>query len=877
MTRSLSILCSLVVVAGLLSSPALSGAAGATPVDVPAREAEAVVLTGAQLPTWSRLPAEGTGQPYPSGSNEFGGDGVRDAHNGTITVPPDARTGVPVDQVVAYKWMGGESGGGFVEVPVQVDERFPYFLANARADFGFYSGTDKELTYAWDVESWKKMFGECFARYADTPAEVEAAIAAGDIGELGGSTPESMLSAMTDPVPTLDDDDEVVFMASDAGAQAPLGVGPAGTGAERQEIALVDPRDPANVRFVYLFLKEGGSSFDASNGYVDYQRHDNADEWIDGDTFADEDPEKLGSSNTGYGPNIRGSVCTEDKRAPFDATPRTSSDRFVRDGLTVTTDAYKWTASGRWMVRGMQVRKPGDDPARGYGEDLIDRWKGRAFQQSPDSSISLVGFEDEQVNWEGNSALLGELQGPVRAIRETWGADSGTNVTKTETFYRNAVHYRYRVRVHPIPPDGLYTSWDYNHDVAHTYYNEHLHADQEDPAATTVDGGVPIDGRNDEVVGNIDGVQDFPAYFDAPDPTHTKPLAFFNWEQVSGRADNGSLVYMFETKNVQSLENPLVVPYYRDDACLDDGTGDDPSPRPMPGDSQASSYPEGTPCYTEAPEGYEGPYRQGCFGCHGVHYFFTHDTDNATFPSGGVNEIDGAQWQWAVPTAQPMNVGDRYANTVKTPLVPIAVVQQSTPQDEPVDPGPAATTIEIIGDTSGQVTDNAVLAARLSDENGPVAGEEVQFSLRGELVGTDVTDESGQASVEVTLAPPAGETEQTASFAGDEEHAASSATAPFVVQLEDSAMELTVDRKGNQYEAAARLSESDTNEGLGGREVRFVLNGETLATAVTDSSGGATATLPSSRGRETDNIEAIFDGDESYAGSSAAVEERRGP
>ena len=53
----------------------------------------------------------------------------------------------------------------------------------------------------------------------------------------------------------------------------------------------------------------------------------------------------------------------------------------------------------------------------------------------------------------------------MRAIREIWGADSGTNVTKTETFYRDAITYRYRVRVHPIPPDGLYTSWDYNHDV----------------------------------------------------------------------------------------------------------------------------------------------------------------------------------------------------------------------------------------------------------------------------------------------------------------------------------------------------------------------------------------------------------------------------
>src|SRR5207249_10315358 len=94
--------------------------------------------------------------------------------------------------------------------------------------------------------------------------------------------------------------------------------------------------------------------------------------------------------------------------------------------------------------------------------DLIDRWKGRAFRQSPDSTISLVGFEDEQVNWEGNNALLGERARPVRAIREIWRADSGTTVTKTETFYRDGITYHYHVRVHPIAPDGLYTSADSN-------------------------------------------------------------------------------------------------------------------------------------------------------------------------------------------------------------------------------------------------------------------------------------------------------------------------------------------------------------------------------------------------------------------------------
>ena len=645
-----------------------------TPAAIPAREVEPVVMTGAQLPTWSRLPVDGVATTHP----QHMADGKRDAHNGTLTVPPDARTGADIERIVAYRW----NGSSFVEVPVQVDERFPYFLANVNSDstFGpYYSGTDRELTYEWDVESWKKQFGDavgdCYARYAKSDAELQAAINAGWMSLAASTTFDDMKKAMEDPVATLDDDDELVFMASDAGAKAPDGAGPAGVAGERQEIKLVDPRDPADISYVYLFQKEGGPTFDESNGYVDYERDANADEWIDKDTFADGDVENLGSSNTGYGPNLKGLVCTDDKRAPFQ-TPRVSGDRFPRDGLTVSTDTYQWRATGRWMVRSMRITKPGT--VRQYGQDLIDRWKGRAFQSSPDSSISVVGFEDEQVNWEGNSTLLGELEGPVRAIRETWGADSGTNVTKTETFYRDAVHYRYRVRVHPIPPDGLYTSWDYNYEVADTYFNE------------TRTDGVPIDGINDEVLGNVDKTPTGqPAFFDAPDPTHSKPLSFFNWEQVSGKDDNGSLVYMFEMKNAQSLENPLVTPYYRDDRCYDDGTGDNPMPRKFPGEPSTDPrvYPvELRTCTADSPASVWQA-RQGCFACHGVHYFVANDTDNAMAPVA-TTEIDGAQWQWAVPTSSPTNVGDAYANTVKIPLIATAQPQTVTETPDP-DPTPS--------------------------------------------------------------------------------------------------------------------------------------------------------------------------------------------
>jgi hypothetical protein len=610
----------------VVSSAAVIGApVGADPLVVAARDAEPVVLTGQQLPAWSQLPAVAAPTAWPNGAN-MGERGT----GGTIVAPPDARTGVAADRIAAYRW----DGTAFVEIPVQIDQRLPALLANPNSDFALYSATDEELIYQWDSESWKKTAGECFAEY---PSGV-------------GPTP--------DPVAVFDDDDEVAFMASDAGEQAPAEAsGPPGTDATRQEVSLVDPLDPGARRYVYLFLKPDGSSFDSTNGYVSYERDANADEWIDKFSIARDDPETLGWGNGGYGPNLSGTVCRTALYAGYptipDGAPRSSDDRYPRDGVTVRTSSYRWHASGRWMIREMRVTRPGQ--AGVYGPDLVDRWKGRAFQQSPDSEISLVGFEDEQVNWEANSALLGERAGPVRAIREVWGADSGTNVTKTETFYRDVITYRYHVRVHPVPPDGLYQSWDYNAGVVAKYYN-----------AIKTDG-VDIDGMNDDM-GNIDDVGGTPAYFDAPDPTFQLPLAIDNWQQVSGKGDSGSLVYLYDAKGPTTALNPLSFLYYRDDKCFDDGTGDDPVARPWPGepttDPRVQAAYAGKPCDE----------RQGAWGTHGAHVMLTGDTDNA-FQSKPLTELDTQEWQFAVPTSVPHAVGEPYANSVRRPMVSVVTEQ----------------------------------------------------------------------------------------------------------------------------------------------------------------------------------------------------------
>ncbi len=682
------------------------------------RDVEAVVLTGAQLSAWSVPAAFGTPNPYPSGAlldqcpDPFdaacdpileqlrnlvpNSEPVRDAHNGTLLYPLaglPAPGGTPVDEIAAYAW----SGDAWHEIPVQVDERMPYFLANGNSTFSIYSGTDSELSYVWDTEAWGMTQGTCSKAYD------------GDAADNGVN--EGVAVPTPDPIAGLDADDEIVFMAADAGELAPVGSTPDGVDGAGQQVALVDPLDPSTQRFVYLFRKAGGSSFRDRQTYVRYARAADADEWIDRRRFADDDPEKLGTSNTNYGANLTGTVCVDSlaqyhgdaAACSFDVASGRyqcpSSDRFPRDAVTVSTDQYRWQSSGRWMVRDLRIRAPGETAggdAYWQGRpDLIDRWKGRAFQQSPDSVISLVGFEDEQVNWEGNASLLGERCGPVRCIRETWGADSGTNVTKTETFYRDAIAYRYRVRVHPIPPDGLYTSWDYNRSA--------MVPTAEEASAGVAGGryytllrpqGVPIDGINDDV-GNVDGFVPLfgfcpssdgvvppnadgrcPAFVDVPDPTFNPPLAFDNWEQVSAKGDGGSLVYTFLLRGATTLLNPLVVPYYRDDACLDDGTGDDPVPRPYPGDDSGSdkvrnAYVALARDAGAAPDlSYDDlrcDQRQGAHAAHGLHFFVTHDSDNAFTPLTAT-EIDGEQWQFIAPTAQPQNVAEPYANVARFPL-----------------------------------------------------------------------------------------------------------------------------------------------------------------------------------------------------------------
>jgi hypothetical protein len=139
-----------------------------------------------------------------------------------------------------------------------------------------------------------------------------------------------------------------------------------------------------------------------------------------------------------------------------------------------------------------------------------------------------------------------------------------------------------------------------------------------------------------------------------------------------------------------------VVPYYRDDACFDDGTGDSPVQRPWPGETSTDDrvrqgyvdywLARGMPdagsldanyaqlkCQPAkandptVPDWQKLPF-EGAIAEHGLHFLVTQDSDNAFGPKN-VDEMDGQQWRFEVPMGTPTNVLEEYGVNVSAKLV----------------------------------------------------------------------------------------------------------------------------------------------------------------------------------------------------------------
>jgi hypothetical protein len=232
-----------------------------------------------------------------------------------------------------------------------------------------------------------------------------------------------------DPDPTLDGNDEAVFMAADAGQRAsgkgkPKGVAKGGA----TRITVADPLTGAK-RWIYLFRTNGKKSAGAIPDYVQYSFR-----------LLSGDYRQTYHRNAGPNPEAS-SIVTNDYTAGF-------SDRWFFDTLSIT-------AGG------------------GPRPDILDGYK---FAFQPGScSRSEATFN------AGEGAFVVNKDGPVRAIRSYIGANSGPDTQRTHFFYQGREVIVTDLRVHPIP--SLHTETDLSPAaIGMTYY------DQQHPGGASVDG-----------------------------------------------------------------------------------------------------------------------------------------------------------------------------------------------------------------------------------------------------------------------------------------------------------------------------------------------------------------------------------------------------
>jgi hypothetical protein len=283
-----------------------------------------------------------------------------------------ALLGAAPEDIVAFRY-----DSGWVQIPVQVDERALVDFADIYNHLGGVTETVLALQYT-------------------------------DSGTYTGADPDA----------TLDSNDEIVFMAADAGDRLPIFFDPAGVvPGSGVEIRISDPLDGGKGT-VYLFERSGDLDPGADANYADYQF----------DLVAGVYPDDYDIAN---GPNPENS--------------------------TVTTAYYTLHLVDRWIVDEMHVLAGSSS-----GDDIIDRRK-HLFGPGV-----CVRSEDTFANGEG--AFVVNKNGPVRGIRSLLGANSGPLTQETLFFYAQREDVVTDLRVHAIP--GVMDFFDYEPAATGmTYYN----------------------------------------------------------------------------------------------------------------------------------------------------------------------------------------------------------------------------------------------------------------------------------------------------------------------------------------------------------------------------------------------------------------------
>ncbi|MCC6765408.1 MAG: hypothetical protein IT293_12175 [Deltaproteobacteria bacterium] len=301
--------------------------------------------------------------------------------------------GIAPGELVAFRWEGA-----WVQIPVQVDERAVINFNDVYNNMSF---------------PWGSGGGFMVLDYTDA---------------------QTFTGADVDT--TLDSDDEIAFMAADAGTQPPAFSEPTGVIASSGvRVTITDPLN-AEAGYVYLFRQDGSLDPSAGQQYVRYD-------------FVLLSGNYKSTYQIADGPNPEASrVCTTEYARGF-------HDRWLQDELRVFSGGAA-------------------------GVDILDRNKilfAPSFcGRSEDTFDGLTGDSESS---EG--AFVANKSGPVRGIRSFIGANSGPRSQQEQIFYRGREEATAFLRVHAI--SGIMTFRDFSSAAAGMTY-----ANVINPAGATIDG-----------------------------------------------------------------------------------------------------------------------------------------------------------------------------------------------------------------------------------------------------------------------------------------------------------------------------------------------------------------------------------------------------
>ncbi|MDP4182441.1 MAG: hypothetical protein Q8942_15295, partial [Bacillota bacterium] len=178
---------------------------------------------------------------------------------------------------------------------------------------------------------------------------------------------------------TVDDNDEIVFMAKDAGQKADTNLSPTGVIADTcVEVKVYDADSADKTAYVYLFKQDGTLDPGAGKKYVKYNFN-----LLSGDYKT--------TYKTGGGPNFEDS--------------------------TIITSNYACQFGDRWINDGMYIFN-----AKASGVNLLDRYKNLFAPGNPKRSEDTF-CNGSAEGFPGEGCFIVNKSGPVRAIRSYMGAN----------------------------------------------------------------------------------------------------------------------------------------------------------------------------------------------------------------------------------------------------------------------------------------------------------------------------------------------------------------------------------------------------------------------------------------------------------------------